>query len=348
MRDEGERAGGAAARDRRAWRLCVAPMMDRTDRHCRFFHRLLAPHARLYTEMVHARAVLERDPRSLLAFDPAERPLALQLGGGDPDELARAAEIAARMGYDEVDLNCGCPSSRVQHGAFGAVLMREPSRVAACVRAMAAASGLEVTVKCRIGIDHEDEDAFLDRFVDIVAEAGCRVFLVHARKAWLSGLSPEENRRIPPLVHERVHRLAARRPDLVVVLNGGLRNPTVDVRHLGYVDGLMIGRAAYDEPWLLTAYERELFGAPPAVDRAMVVARMVDYARRMAGAQVPIAAIFRPMLGLFSGLPGARRWRRMLSERMFSPDTTPEWLAEALAAVGHEDPAATSVHAGIL
>lgn len=328
-----ERTSSPAAPDRAAWRLCVAPMMDWTDRHCRYFHRLLAPHARLYTEMVHAGAVLHGDRRRFLAFDPAERPLALQLGGSDPEDLGRAAEIAAEWGYDEIDLNCGCPSERVQRGAFGAVLMREPARVAACVRAMSAASGLDVTVKCRIGVDGDDDEPFLHRFVETVAAAGCRVFLVHARKAWLAGLSPKENREVPPLHHERVHRLAARFPELVIVLNGGLSQPERDRAHLRRVDGLMIGRAAYTDPWLLTRYENALFGQPPAVDRIAVVHRMVRYAETQARQGVPVRAVARHLLGLFNGLPGARRWRRLLSQGMHRPDAEVGLLLRALEAV---------------
>lgn len=322
---------GVPRRD--AWRLCVAPMMDWTDRHCRFFHRILAPHARLYTEMVHAGAVLHGDRERHLAFDPLERPLALQLGGSDPDDLARAAEIAAGFGYDEIDLNCGCPSERVQRGAFGVVLMREPDLVARCVQAMAAASGLPVTVKCRIGVDHDDGEDFLFRFVERVAAAGCRVFHLHARKAWLSGLSPKENREVPPLVYERAYALAARFPELVVVLNGGLADPARDLAHLARVDGLMIGRAAYRDPWVLTEYERLLFGEVPVTDRAAVVRSMAAYVEERCREGVPVGAVARHMLGLFNGLPGARRWRRILSESMHRPDAGPGLLFEALAAV---------------
>lgn len=322
-----------AGRD--AWRLCVAPMMDWTDRHCRWFHRLLAPHARLYSEMVHAGAILHGDRRRLLDFDPAERPLALQLGGSDPDDLARAAEFAAAWGYDEINLNCGCPSERVQRGAFGAVLMREPQRVAACVRAMAAASGLAVSVKCRIGVDDEDDEPFLQRFVERVAAAGCRVFHLHARKAWLSGLSPKQNRAVPPLRYDRVHRLAAHFPELVIVLNGGLCDPERDRAHLDHVDGLMIGRAAYQDPWLLTRYEEVLFAHRPAHDRVAVVQRMADYAARQARNGVPLKAVARHMLGLFNGLPGARRWRRTLGEGMHRPNASPDLLLQALHAAGY-------------
>jgi tRNA-dihydrouridine synthase A len=298
-------------------RLCVAPMMEWSDRHCRYFHRLLAPRALLYTEMVHSGAILHGDRERHLGFDPGERPLALQLGGSEPEELARAAAIGADWGYDEINLNCGCPSERVQRGRFGACLMLEPLHVAACVAAMAAAvgPGVPVTVKCRIGVDGSEELPFLERFVATVAGAGCRVFAVHARKAWLKGLSPRQNREIPPLRYEVVHELKRRFPALTFVLNGGLRAPAAARAQLAGVDGVMIGREAYENPWSLRAFQAELTGVPdgPAT-RGAVVDAMADYAGRQASRGVPARAVTRHMLGLFNGLPGARAWRRCLAQ----------------------------------
>ncbi len=322
-----------ASRGAATHRLCVAPMMDWTDRHCRVFHRQLAPHARLYTEMVATGAVLHGDVARHLAFSPEERPLAVQFGGSDPAALARCAEMAEAWGYDEVNLNCGCPSPRVRRGAFGAVLMLEPQRVAACVRAMAAAGALPVSVKCRIGVDEHDDFAFLCRFVEAVAEAGCGIVVVHARKAWLEGLSPKENREIPPLDHERVYRLKEAFPELTVVINGGIRTPEEALAHLRHVDGVMIGREAYTNPWVLPAFERALFDPGFRPRREEVVRAMAAYARRMGDEGVPLHAIARHMLGLANGLPGARRYRRMLSEETRGRPVPPERLLEAWACV---------------
>ena len=320
-------------------RLCVAPMMDRTDRHCRYFHRLLAPHALLYTEMVTAAAIRYGDRERLLAFDPAERPLALQLGGGEPRDLAFAARIGEDFGYDEINLNCGCPSPRVRKGAFGACLMAEPARVADCVAAMRAATSLPVTVKCRIGIDHRDDYGFFAEFVDTVATAGCEVFVVHARKAWLTGLSPRENREVPPLRHEVPRRLKRQRPDLVIVANGGIRTVAEVRDHLRAVDGVMLGREAYGNPWRLAELDRALFGAGPPTDRREVVEAMAAYAARAADRGVPLKAIGRHMLGLFNGLPGARAWRRSLGEGMVRAGARPDLLREAAACVREDTPA---------
>jgi tRNA-dihydrouridine synthase A len=313
-------------------RLCVAPMMDWTDRHCRYFHRLLAPNALLYTEMVHSGAVLFGDARRHLAFDPAERPVALQLGGSEPADLARAASVGEAFGYDEVNLNCGCPSPRVQRGSFGACLMAEPARVADCVAAMRAAVRIPVTVKCRIGIDDSEEYEFLARFVAEVAAAGCRTFVVHARKAWLKGLSPKENREIPPLRHGVVHELKRAFPHLEVVLNGGLRDPAAAAAHLPPLDGVMVGREAYENPWSLTAFEAALFGTPPPPSREAVVEAVAAYAERQAAeAGVPLKAVTRHVLGLYNGLPGARAFRRRLSA--VGPADAADALREAVAAV---------------
>jgi tRNA-dihydrouridine synthase A len=304
-------------------------MMAWTDRHCRYFHRLLAPHARLYTEMVHSGAILFGDVERHLDFSPEERPVALQLGGSEPDELARAASIGAGFGYDEINLNCGCPSERVQRGGFGAWLMAEPVRVAECVAAMRAAVGIRVTVKCRIGVDDSEEREFLHRFVETVAGAGCTTFLVHARKAWLKGLSPKENREIPPLRYEIVDELKRAFPALTIVLNGGLREPAAAVARLDALDGLMIGREAYENPWSLTVYEQLLFSTPPPT-RDAVLEHMVAYAGQQAK-DLPVRAVTRHMLGLYNGLPGARAFRRRLSAA--APEDGPGLLREAAALV---------------
>ena len=309
-------------------RLSIAPMMDWTDRHCRFFHRLLAPWALLYTEMVTTGAILHNDAARFLAVDPREGPVALQLGGSEPADLAAATRIAEAWPYAEINLNCGCPSDRVQRGRFGACLMAEPERVADCVAAMRAATKKPVTVKCRIGIDDSDEEAFLDCFVDRVAEAGCAVFIVHARKAWLSGLSPKENREVPPLNHRRVGRLKQRRPDLAIILNGGITEPEVAAAALRAVDGVMIGRAAYQAPYRLPAFTRALqapgFADP---DRDAVLAALRDYAAQAAASGTPVRAVARHVLGLYNGEPGARAWRRRLGETMHRDDAGPELLA---------------------
>lgn len=319
-------------------RLSVAPMMAWTDRHCRYFHRLLAPGALLYTEMVHSGAVLFGDAARHLAFDPAEHPVALQLGGSEPEELARAARIGAAYGYDEVNLNCGCPSERVQRGAFGACLMREPARVAECVAALRTVVDVPVTVKCRIGVDDSEEFDFLARFVNEVAAAGCTTFVVHARKAWLKGLSPKENREIPPLRHEVVHRLKCEFPTLDVVINGGLREPSAAAAQLAHVDGVMVGREAYENPWSLTGFAREVSGGRAAPPREVVVEAMAAYAARQAPLGVPLKAVTRHMLGLYNGLPGARAFRRRLSA--VGPGDGPATLREAAELVRVPEPAA--------
>jgi tRNA-dihydrouridine synthase A len=291
-------------------------MMDWTDRHCRHFHRLLSPHARLYTEMVNAYAIRHGDRERLLGFDASEHPVALQLGGSDPALLAEAARVGQDWGYDEINLNCGCPSDRVQAGRFGACLMREPSLVADCVAAMRAAVTVPVTVKCRIGVDDQDDDADLQRFIERVHEAGCTVFIVHARKAWLKGLSPKENRDVPPLNYPRVHRLRQDFPDLTLVLNGGLNTVAACVEQVAALDGVMLGRAAYHEPWVLAELEQALFDqAFELPDRVELLQRMRGYTQVRLASGDSLAQITRHILGLFQGLPGARRFRRVLSER---------------------------------
>ncbi len=316
------------------WRLCVAPMMEWTTSPCRVFHRLLSPHARLYTEMVHAHAVIHGDRDRLLGFDAIEHPLALQLGGSEPEKLAAAARVGEDFGYDEINLNCGCPSERVQNGAFGACLMREPNLVGDCVAAMRAAVSIPVTVKCRIGVDDQDDDADLFRFVDTVRAAGCKVFIVHARKAWLKGLSPKENRDIPPLNYARVLRLRHEFPDLTLVLNGGLATRAAVAETLPDVDGVMIGRAAYHEPYVLAELERDLFDPDYALPtRAEVIHALRPFIAARMGRGESVSHFTRHLLGLYQGLPGARRFRRVLSEGAHKPGTGFEILEQAIAAV---------------
>ena len=309
-------------------------MMDWTDRHCRYLLRLISRRVLLYTEMVPIGAVLHGDRARFLGFDPAEHPVALQLGGADPGELAACARLAEAEGYDEVNLNVGCPSDRVQQARFGACLMAEPALVARCIAAMRAAVGIPVTVKSRIGIDDQDHYADLLRFVDTVAAAGCCSFTVHARKAWLEGLSPKQNREIPPLHYDRVYRLKAERPELEIVINGGIRSLDEAEAHLARVDGVMIGRAAYQDPYPLAEADRRIFGqAGPAAGRQAVAEAMIAYARRETARGVPVKCITRHMLGLFNGLPGARAGRRSLSESAHRPGAGPEVIAAALDAV---------------
>jgi tRNA-dihydrouridine synthase A len=298
-----------------AWRLSVAPMMDWTDRHCRYFHRLITRRTRLYTEMVTTGALLHGDVPRHLDFDLAEQPLALQLGGSEPADLAQCARLAERWGYAEVNLNCGCPSERVQRGAFGACLMAEAPLVADGVRAMREATSLPVTVKHRIGIDREERYDFVRDFVGTVAEAGCEVFIVHARNAWLKGLSPKENREVPPLRYEMVHRLKQDFPALTIVINGGLAGDDAIAAQLASVDGVMIGREAYHQPWSMVGWDARFFGdsaAAPA--REQVEAEMVAYMTRMAGQGQSWHLASRHMMGLWNGTPGARLWRQVWSD----------------------------------
>ena len=290
-------------------------MMEWTDRHCRSFLRLISARAFLYTEMVTAEAVLYGDRERVLGFDPAEHPVGLQLGGCDPKKLSEASRIGADWGYDEINLNIGCPSDRVQSGRFGACLMADPRLVADCVKAMADAVPVPVTVKCRIGIDDQDTEAALDQFVDTVADAGCKTFVVHARKAWLQGLSPKENRDVPPLDYDRVHRAKARRPELEIVINGGIDSLSEAAQHLERVDGVMLGRAAYSDPYLLAAVDRTVYGAderPPSRDE--VLDRFTDYVARELARGVRLNSMTRHILGLFHGQPRARAFRRHIAE----------------------------------
>ena len=290
-------------------------MLDLTDRHCRYFLRRLTRQTVLYTEMVTTGAVLRGDRERLLAYDPAERPLALQLGGSDPADLAQCARIAAESGYDEVNLNVGCPSDRVQSGRFGACLMAEPEWVAECVAAMQTATALPVTVKTRIGIDDRDSYAELAEFVAKVAAGGCKIFIIHARKAWLKGLSPKENREIPPLRYDVVYRLKQDFPALTLIINGGLTSLDQVAAQLGPVDGAMIGRAAYENPYLLAEADQRLFGSTePPLTRHQVIQAFLPYLQTQLQQGTPLHGLTRHILGLFQGVPGARAWRRQISE----------------------------------
>ncbi len=317
------------------WRLCVAPMMDWTDRHERYFLRLLTRRARLYTEMVTTGAVIHGDRDRLLAFDPHEHPVALQLGGSDPQALARCAEIGARRGYDEINLNVGCPSDRVRSGRFGACLMAEPDHVARCIAAMRDRVALPVTVKTRIGIDDMPDWQGLEQFVSRVADVGgSNVFIVHARKAWLEGLSPRENRDVPPLRYDIVYRLKQHFPQLTVVLNGGVSDLAQAGEHLRHVDGVMLGRAAYQNPWLLATADAELFGdTVQPRSRHDIVRAWLPYVAYELSRGTRLASMTRHVLGLFQGVPGARRFRRHLSERAHLSGAGIEVVEEALARV---------------
>jgi tRNA-dihydrouridine synthase A len=317
-------------------RFCVAPMMEWTDRHCRYLHRLLSGRARLYTEMVTAEAVIRGDRERLIGFDPFEHPVALQLGGAEPARLALAAGIVEEFGYDEINLNVGCPSDRVQSGRFGACLMREPALVADCLGAMREAVRMPVTVKCRLGVDDQDPEESLRTFVGACSGTGVTTFIVHARKAWLKGLSPRENRDVPPLDYTLVYRLKQEYPRLQIVINGGVANLDETERHLLHVDGVMMGRAAYHTPALLAGVDARLFhGSDRCVDNA--VHDYLDYTGRKLSAGLPLHAMTRHMLGLFNGRPGARLFRRHLAENGTRPGAGVDTLRAALA---HLAPAA--------
>ena len=309
-------------------------MMDWTDRHCRVFHRLMTRRSRLYTEMLTTGAILHGDRRRLLAFDAGEHPVALQLGGSDPRDLAIAAKIGEDFGYDEINLNVGCPSDRVKEGRFGACLMAEPALVASCVAAMKAAVAIPVTVKCRIGIDDQDAEAALDALARAVVAAGSDALIVHARKAWLSGLSPKENRDIPPLDYDRVYRLKASLPNMPVIINGGIGSLDEAKQHLLHVDGVMLGRAAYQEPWQLLGVDSELFGeAAPYATMKDVFEALMPYIERELAAGTRLHAITRHFVGAFHGVPGARAFRRHLSEHGVRAGTGVDVLRAAIAMV---------------
>ncbi len=315
--------------------LSVAPMMDWTDRHCRYFHRLLAPNALLYTEMVTTGAIIHGDRQRLLRFDPAEHPVAVQLGGSDPRDLAQCSKICEEWGYDEVNLNVGCPSDRVQSGRFGACLMREPQLVADCLQAMREAVSIPVTVKHRIGVDDQDEEADLQRFVDVVSGAGVTTFIVHARKAWLKGLSPKENRDVPPLNYDRVYRLKDDFPELEIIINGGLQTIEDITRQLARVDGVMLGRIAYQRPWVLHEAQRKLIDDALVVEhRQAFLERLFPYIESQLTEGTPLKHISRHLLGLFQGMTGARRWRRALAQQAHLPDAGIDVLRNAMAQVG--------------
>ena len=314
-----------------AYPVSVAPMMDWTDRHCRYFLRLVAPRVRLYTEMITTAALMHGDRERLLGFDSAEHPLAIQLGGSEPDELAICARWAEQRGYDEVNLNVGCPSDRVQSGRFGACLMLEPERVADCVSAMRRAVSIPISVKCRIGVDERDSYVDLAGFVEGLVDVGLKVLVVHARKAWLQGLSPRENREVPPLHYERVYRLKRDFPQLAVHINGGITTVKGVAEQLRYVDGVMIGRAAYHDPWLLASVESLLEARVAGLlTRHQVVKLMLSYVERQLADGVRLQQITRHMLGLFHGQPGARAWRRYISEHAHRDGAGPEVLEHAL------------------
>jgi tRNA-dihydrouridine synthase A len=312
-------------------------MMDWTDRHDRFFLRLITAHALLYTEMVTTGAVIHGDREHLLGFDDSEHPVAVQLGGSEPAALAEAARIAQDYGYDEVNLNVGCPSDRVQSGRFGACLMREPALVADCVAAMRKAVSVPVTVKCRIGVDDQDPDIALPDLARRVADVGCETLIVHARKAWLDGLSPKENRDVPPLEYERAYALKRVMPELTIIINGGILTLDEVAEHLTHVDGAMLGRAAYQTPYVLADVDRRFYGAStPAPTRHEVLERFLPYVEQQIGQGVHLHAMSRHILGLFQGLPGARAYRRHISENAPRKDAGADVIRDAMAFVPRE------------
>jgi tRNA-dihydrouridine synthase A len=330
------------------YRFSVAPMMDWTDRHCRFFHRLLTRRALLYTEMITTGAVIHGDRARLLGYDPAEHPVALQLGGSDPQALATCARIAEDLGYDEINLNVGCPSDRVQEGRFGACLMAEPALVGDCIAAMKAAVRTPVTVKCRIGIDDQDPEPALDAMTTAVVQARADALIVHARKAWLKGLSPRENRDVPPLDYDRVYRLKAAHPGLIVVINGGITTLDQAATHLAHVDGVMMGRAAYQEPWQLLGIDPLVFGeAAPFADPKAAAEALMPYIVREIERGVRLHAITRHVLGLFRAVPGARAFRRHLATEATKAGADAEVLRAALACVADDGTGADALAAHI-
>ncbi|MAZ76140.1 MAG: tRNA dihydrouridine(20/20a) synthase DusA [Micavibrio sp.] len=311
--------------------ISVAPMMDWTDRHCRYFHRLIAPSVLLYTEMVTTGALLNGQKERFLRYSEQEHPLALQLGGSDPKDLALSAKMGEDAGYDEININCGCPSERVQSGAFGACLMREPELVRDCVKAMKDAVSIPVTVKCRIGIDDSEDYAFLEKFIDTVKDGGCNTFIIHARKAWLKGLSPKENREIPPLQYDIAKQIKAAFPDLTFPVNGGIRTIEDAKEKLKAFDGVMIGREAYQHPWFLRSIEEEFFNTQNMLSRRQIVEAMIPYIYKQAELyETPMKSITRHMIGLFQGLPGARKWRQSISTQAHLEGTKPEFLLEII------------------
>ena len=307
-------------------------MIDWTDRHCRFFHRQITPRAMLYTEMIVADAILHGDREHILGFDNQEHPVALQLGGSDPEKLAQAARIGADFGFDMINLNIGCPSDRVRSGAFGACLMRDPPLVAACVAAMKEAVSVPVSVKCRIGVDEQEPHEILPRFIETLSQAGCAHFIIHARKAWLDGLSPKQNRSVPPLDYELVYGIKKSFPDLSIMLNGGVRDVAAAQTHLSHLDGVMIGRAAYEQPFSLAEFDRVLLGGERGrPTRRDIVEAMIPYLARLCAQGDKPHRVTRHMLGLFHGQPGARKWRQFLTVEGVRDGAGPEVLEKALA-----------------
>lgn len=324
----------AIARGHPGWRLCVAPMIDVTDRHCRYFHRLLAPHARLYTEMITTGAIGHGQLPRLLDFDPAEHPVALQLGGSEPDALAHAAKVGVQWGYDEINLNCGCPSERVQKGAFGACLMAEPKLVADCIKAMQDAVSVPVTVKHRLGLDYNESYDFVRDFVGTIYQTGCRVFVVHARNAVLKGLSPKGNREIPPLRYDVAARLRTDFPDAVFVLNGGIATADDAVALMDSFDGVMLGRAAWHDPGVLSVINQRCWPETPIGSHAEILEQFAQYVAQQLQRGVPLRVMVKPLLGWMSGRPGARHWRRMLSDPGELNQNDVSVVFKALALVG--------------
>lgn len=312
-----------------AWQLCVAPMIDVTNRHCRYFHRLLAPQARLYTEMITTGALMFGDQARHLDFDPAEHPLALQLGGSDPTALAACAKLGQQWGYDEINLNCGCPSDRVQKGAFGACLMREPALVADCVKAMQDVVDVPVTVKHRLGLDGTTDYNFVRDFVGELYDVGCRVFIAHARHAILAGLSPKENREVPPLRYDQAEQLKKDFPQAVIILNGGLSNVPQCAEAWRAFDGVMLGRAAWHDPAVLASLSQHLGHKDSAIDKKGLIDNLVNYAARQISRDVPLRVLVRPLLGLWQGRAGARQWRRLLSDPIALKENDPKLIEQA-------------------
>lgn len=311
-------------------KLSIAPMLDWTDRYCRYFLRLISRHTLLYTEMVTTGALIHGDRERFLEFDPSEHPVALQLGGSDPEALAQCSRMAEDQGFDEVNLNVGCPSDRVQSGRFGACLMLEPNLVAECISAMQDAVTIPITVKHRIGIDKDDSYETLHRFVSTVSEAGCHTFIVHARNAWLQGLSPKENRDIPPLRYEIVHRLKSDFPEREIIINGGVKSLDAAEQQLQHLDGVMIGREAYQNPWILAAVDSRLFGDDhPIPSRHQIIEQLMPFVHQEFARGTPISRITRHILGLFQGQPGARAWRRHISENAHRKGASPELITQA-------------------
>ncbi|MEM7679586.1 MAG: tRNA dihydrouridine(20/20a) synthase DusA [Pseudomonadota bacterium] len=317
--------------------VSIAPMMDWTDRHYRYFARLITPSARLYTEMVTTGALMHGDTERFLRFHEEEHPVALQLGGSEPADLARCSEIGQKFGYDEINLNCGCPSDRVQKGRFGACLMREPEHVATCYKAMQDAVDIPVTIKCRIGVDDQDDQKSLDAFVENSAENGCKTFIIHARKAWLKGLSPKENRDVPPLNYERVYALKQKFPELEIIINGGIQTVDQAIEHLQHTDGVMLGREAYSNPYIMAEIERKVFGNHDIMGREKIARTMIDYAEKEhAEHETPIKSITRHIIGLYHHQPGAKAWRRALSTLPHQDGVTAYVIQDALDAMQNQ------------